>query len=151
MYGNEDVRDASRRVRICILRLAAVLLPLLAVYVIAIIRDMPGLMLAALLIGFIWLVFAGDVWLTPSLRYARFLKDMQGGLRRSIDCTLESLEDEIRVQDGVRVRQLHVRISGGGDRRIFYINASKAALLPDMGMRVKLVSFGRHVVECGLC
>ena len=148
MYNDTDLLLAGRRVKRCIAGMAAVLLPLLAVYVLGVVRGMYGLILAALILMFAFSVFAGDLWLLPALRYRRFLKEMGKGLRRSADCILESMDVETQVQDGVQVRALHVRLCEGGDSRIFYVNASKLELLPEMKRHVRLESYGRHVTAC---
>ena len=148
MYNPDDMLEARRSLDRCRGLLASVLVPLLAVYVLAIVRGMQWLMLAALLAGFGWALFFGDLKLMPALRYVRFLREMQSGLRRTTECTLERLEGEAQMQDGVRVFALHVRLAESGDSRILYVNASKADMLPDMGARVRITGYGRHVVEC---
>jgi len=148
MYGEADLRAARHEVRICGLKMAAVLVPLLAVYVLGIFYALSALMLGALLLAFAFCVFAGDFWLMPSLRYCRFLKEMDKGLRRSTDCILKRMDANVQMQDGVRVCMLHVELCEGGDSRIFYVNASKLELMPEMERRVRLVSYGRHVAAC---
>lgn len=145
MYNNEDIRCASKRVRSCAITVGAGLAPIIALYVLAIVKGSQGWMLAVLLAGFFWLLFMCDLCLLPRVRYLRFLKDMDRGLRRNTPCTPDFLEEEIRIQDGVRVRELHVR-TPEGDSRILYVNASKAELLPPMGDEILLESYGRHVV-----
>lgn len=147
MYGEVDFQQANRRVKRCGLCLGAALLPLAAAYVLGAVYDVYALMLASLLAAFLCCVPACDFALLPALRYRRFLRDMQKGLRRGAECTLSRLEEGEQLQDGVRVRALHVTLCNG-DSRIFYVNVSKLNLLPELGRRVRLLSYGRHVVEC---
>lgn len=148
MYTRKDEQAAKRRCRRFAFVLLAVLAPLLAVYIAGVLMDHQWLMLASLLAGFICAMIICDLCLLPALRYARFLRDMSCGLRRSAECTLESLDEDAQMQDGVRVRALHVRLCAGGDSRIFYMNLSKIESLPPVGTTVKLTAYGRHVVEC---
>jgi len=144
MYSEADLCLANRKVRICALQMAALLLPLLAVYAAGIVCGMRGLMLATLLAAFIICMFMRDLLLMPALRYRRFLNEMRNGLRRSTDCILRSLDAEEQMQDGVRVRTLHAELCDGGDSRIFYMNVSKLDQLPEMNREIRLVSYGRH-------
>lgn len=148
MYNRNDMQEARRSLNRCRGLLASGLAPLLAVYALGIVNGLQGLMLGALLAGFAWAVLIGDLKLLPALRYVRFLREMEGGLRRSTDCALEALEEEVQMQDGVPVHALHVRLTEDGDSRILYVNAAKAAKLPAMGSRVKITGYGRHVVAC---
>jgi len=147
MYNSNDMQEARRSLNRCRGLLALIFAPLLAVYVLGIVKGWQGLMLAALLAGFVCAVFICDLKLLPVLRYVRFLKEMKHGLRRSVDCILEDLRTEEQMQDGVQVYALHVRLMEGGDSRIFYLNASKKELLPTMNTKVRLTSYGRHVVN----
>lgn len=147
MYSQKDMQEARRSLNRCRGLLALVLAPLSVVYVLEIIKGRQGLMLAALLVGFGYAVFICDMKLLPALRYVRFLREMGQGLRRTADCVLDHLSDEVQLQDGVRVHALHVRLKEGGDSRIFYVNASKIALLPSMGAAVRITAYGRHVVD----
>ena len=148
MYNPNDMQEARRSLNRCRGLLALVLMPLLAAYVLGAAKGWQGIMLAALLAGFVCALLIGDLKLLPALRYVRFLKEMENGLRRSVDCTLESLDAEEQMQDGVRVYALHVRLLADGDSRIFYVNVSKSGCLPAMGKRVRLTGYGRHVVGC---
>lgn len=141
------MQGARRSLNRCRGLLASTCVPLLAVYVLGIAKGWQGLMLAAILAGFGCAVFICDLKLLPALRYVRFLNEMEQGLRRSVDCVLEALEAGEQMQDGVRVRALHVQLTENGDSRILYVNASKAERLPDMNVRVRLTSYGRHVVD----
>lgn len=148
MYHSDDLRQAQRRCNCCWALLIGILLPLAMIYVLALLKGRQGLMLAALLIGFSVSVFIGDLKLLPALRYLRFLREMESGLRRSADCVLMKVETEAQMQDGAQVFVLHVCMTESGDNRIFYVNASKIAQLPEIGAHVKITSYGRHVVDC---
>lgn len=147
MYTEADDRAARRQVRLWQARLAAVLAPLLALYVLGIVRDCYGLMLGALLVAFICCMVVCDLALLPALRYRRFLKGLQAGLRRETHCRLCSMEDELQWQDGAQVRVLHVALETG-EARIFYVNARKVEYLSEMNGWATLTSCGRHVLEC---
>ena len=148
MYNQNDIQEARRSLNRCSGLLVSVLLPLLVVYVLGIVKGRQGLMLMALLLGLACTVFICDLKLLPARRYMRFLKEMEIGLRRSTDCTLERLDTQVQMQDGVRVCALHVCLNAGGDSRIFYVNASKTDCIPVMGTVVRITGYGRHVVNC---
>jgi len=147
MYGPEDTRNAEKRLRKCTAVLLCVPLALLAVYAFAAVEGRQAMMLAVLLAAFLWLLLAGDlVWL-PAKRYARFLREMNKGLRRSALCIPERIEAEAQMQDGVSVHALHVRLKDCGDSRIYYVNRSKLSFMPAMGEKLIITSYGRHVVD----
>ena len=148
MYNQMDMQEARRSLNRCRGLLALVLGPLLAVYVLGIVKGGQGLMLAALLAGFACGVFICDLKLLPAQRYVRFLKEMELGLRRDAVCILDQLEEQPQMQDGIRVHALHVHLAEDGDSRIFYVNTSKLHLLPAMGAKVHMTGYGRHVVDC---
>lgn len=147
MYSQIDMQEARRSLNRCCGLLALIVVPPLAVYVLGVLKGWQALMLAALLAGFACTVFICDLKLLPVLRYVRFLREMEQGLRRTADCVLDHLDDEVQLQDGVRVHALHVRLKEDGDSRIFYVNVSKAALLTWTGAAVRITAYGRHVVD----
>lgn len=148
MYTPDDLRHACRQQRRQIALLLALLLPLLAAYVLALIHGSRSLMLILAILAFAWCLFAGDLLVLPARRYVRFLKEMGEGLRRKCICTPDCLSEKTELQDGVRVHALQVKLADG-DSRIYYINASKIEFLPEMGKTVLLTSWGRHIVEFG--
>lgn len=148
MYNQMDMQEARRSLNRCCGLLALILAPLLAAYVLGIVKGWQSLMLAALLLGFACTVFICDLRLLPAMRYVRFLKEMGKGLRRDMICIPESLETQIQMQDGVHVHALHVRLEADGDSRILYVNAVKVDMLPPMDTRVHITGYGRHVVNC---
>lgn len=149
MYTAADFHKAQAQLRKWALVLAAILLPLSAAYVLGAVQDRYALMLACMLVGFVCAMLICDLALLPALRYHRFLRNMQQGLRHETDGTLRSLDALLQMQDGVQVRALQVEMPDG-DRRMFYVNTHKAALLPEMDQAVHIVSFGRHVLDCRL-
>lgn len=149
LYGAEDLRAARRFSRACALALGGAEALLLAVYVAGIALGARWLMLAALLPAFAFALFWGDLFLLPALRYRRFLRGLGEGLRRRATCEVERLEDAVQMQDGARVRALHVRLAEDGDARIYYVNVDHAARFPQPGARIWLESCGRHVTNFG--
>lgn len=146
MYSCEDLKQAKRVFGRRLGVLLALLTPLTALYICEIVKGRETVMLAVLLAGFACAVFAGDIWLLSAWRYMRFLREMGKGLRRSTACVIEHIEPKPQMQDGVRVYALQARLKDG-ESRIFYLNVSKAKRFADVGTRVKLTSYGRHVVD----
>ena len=147
LYSKNDTSCAAARLRRSIFLLICLLLPLLALYVFAILKGMRLLMLAASLLAFVCAVFCCDFCLLPAKRYFCFLKGLEKGLRRSLECSLTDVSEDLQMQDGARVLVVQVRILDGGGSRIFYANASKRDLLPSEGARIRLTSCGRHIIS----
>lgn len=146
MYTREDIRCADGLVRRYSLILVAILVPLLAAYVYAVILGRQMLMLAILLAAF-WLgALETALYLRPALRYRAFLRDMANGLRRECSCEIHSFDPATQLQDGARVHALQVRLRDG-DTRVFYLNASKTDGFPEPGKAVCITAFGRHIVD----
>jgi len=146
MYTDADLARAEGRVKRYMLQMLAALAPVWAIYVLALVKRSYGLSVVMALLMIIILLPGIDLKLWPALRYRRFLKEMQAGLRRRTECVILRLDEEIQMQDGAHVRSLHVRLPDGDDR-IFYLNAAKAEFLPQPGTNCTLVSYGRHIVE----
>lgn len=150
LYTDGERKRAERLARKWALTLGGVELMLLTAYVAGILLDLRWAMLAALLLGFVAALLLGDLCLWPALRYQRFLRELDEGLRRRAICTVDGLRDAVEMRDGARVRELQVRLSDG-DSRIFYVNADCAAWIPEPGARIELESCGRHVTGVRRC
>lgn len=150
LYTQEDRRRAARLARKWSLILGGAELVLLAAYGAGIALGWRWAMLAALLLAFVAALFLGDLCLLPALRYRKFLRELDKGLRRRTVCTVESLKEEAGMQDGARVRELKVRLDDG-DSRIFYVNADHADQIPEPGAEIELESCGRHVTGVRRC
>ena len=150
LYTQEDRQRADQLARKWALLLGGAELALLAGYVAGIALGRRWMMLAALLLAFAVALFLGDLCLLPALRYRRFLRELDKGLRRSVRCTVDSLKEEAGMQDGARVRELQVRLDDG-DSRIFYVNADHAGEIPEPGAEIELESCGRHVTGVRRC
>ena len=150
LYTQEDRQRAEQLARRWALILGGVELVLLAAYVAGIALGRRWMMLAALLLGFSVALFLGDLCLLPALRYRRFLRELDSGLRRTLICTVDFLKEEAVMQDGARVRELQVRLDDG-DSRIFYVNADHAGEIPESGAQIALESCGRHVTGVRRC
>ena len=151
LYTQENRRRAERLARKWALILGGAELVLLAAYIAGIALGWRWAMLAALLLAFVAALFLGDLCLLPALRYRKFLRDLDRGLRRSAICTVDSLKEEAGMRDGARVRELQVRLSADGDSRIFYVNADHADQIPEPGAEIELESCGRHVTGVRRC
>ena len=150
LYTEGDRTRAERLARRWTLILGGAELVLLAAYVAGIALGRRWMMLAALLLAFAVALFLGDLCLLPALRYRKFLRELETGLRRSAICTVDSLKPEAELQDGARVREMQVRLSDG-DSRIFYVNVDHADQVPEPGAQIELESYGRHVTGVRRC
>lgn len=144
MYTQADAMAARRRVRRCAAALCAPLALLLALYVAAVVARRRGLMCGLLLAAFVLGVFIADNWLLPALRYRRFLREMQKGLRRACSGCIGA-PGAAETRDGARVRPLEVRLDGG-ETRVFYLKADCAGDAAGEGARLRIESWGRHIV-----
>ena len=150
LYTQEDRSRAEQLARRWALLLGGAELVLLAAYVAGIALGRRWTMLAALLLAFLLALFLGDLCLLPALRYRKFLRELESGLRRRLVCTVDCLKAEAEMQDGARVRELQVRLNDG-DSRIFYVNADHADQIPEPGAQIELESYGRHVTGVRRC
>ena len=150
LYTEGDRTRAERLARRWTLILGGAELVLLAAYVAGIALGRRWMMLAALLLAFAVALFLGDLCLLPALRYRKFLRELETGLRRSAVCTVDFLKEEAEMQDGARVREMQVRLSDG-DSRIFYVNVDHADQVPEPGAQIELESYGRHVTGVRRC
>ena len=150
LYTEEDRMRSDSMARRWALILGGAELALLAAYVAGIALGRRWMMLAALLLGFAVALFLGDLCLWPALRYRRFLRELDSGLRRCVICTVDLLKEQPEMQDGARVRELQVRLDDG-DSRIFYVNVDHADQVPEPGAQIELESYGRHVTGVRRC
>ena len=150
LYTESDRTRAELLARRWSLILSGAELVLLAAYVAGITLGRRWTMLAALLLAFLLALFLGDLCLLPALRYRKFLRELESGLRRRLVCTVDCLKAEAEMQDGARVRELQVRLNDG-DSRIFYVNADHADQIPEPGAQIELESYGRHVTGVRRC
>ena len=144
MYNQEDLRQANALVRRYALILGFGLGALLAAYIAAIFMGKQLLMLAIALTAFWFASLEICLWLRPAAQYKKFLADMNRGLRREYTCTVTEIGSKTILQDGVRVREVHVTLEDG-DSRIFYINISKD--FPAACRKIRLTAYGRHILN----
>lgn len=146
MYTREDVRCAEALVRRYGLMLALGLGLLLAAYAAAVFAGSQALMLVIAALAFWFAALEIVLWLRPAVQYRAFLREMEKGLRRECIGRIEEYSEDVRREDGVRVRTVQMRLEDG-DTRLFYLNISKASDFPAAGRKVEIICFGRHVVD----
>lgn len=144
MYSEKDFKNIQREIRSLSIGMGAVFALFLAAYLIAIVKFGQWAMLAVLLAGFFVLTPVAALRLRPLLRYCAFIRDVLGGTRHGADGTISAMDDEVQMQDGVRVYEVRLR-SSDGDERIFYINISKINDAVKPGAVVHVEHFGRHI------
>ena len=144
MYNPEDMHKANAMVRRYGLILGLGLAALLAAYVAAILMGSQLLMLGIAVLAFWFASLEICLWLRPAVQYRKFLTDMNRGLRREYACSVDFIGENVILQDGVRVREVHVSLEDG-DTRIFYINICKAT--PVANRKIRLTAYGRHILN----
>jgi hypothetical protein len=145
MYTQEDINRANAAIRKDLLILVPILLALIAALGIGIRVQFRPVVYAAAALLFIVFCFFWSLILGPHARYRRFLGDMARGLSRTIECTIESIDEKTEIQDGAEVFPVHVLLDKEEDRRILYIAADKADRLPGVGEHMKADCYGRHI------
>lgn len=150
MYTQVDFDQAKAQVKKYMIILFAGIAVFLAVYIAAIIMGSEIMMLIDAILMLLYIMPVLGMWLIPAVRYKGFLREIETGLSRETLCAIEGVDGEIQQQDGARVKDVHVRLAKDDDTRIFYVNVSKAELLPPVGTAVKLESSGRHIVNCSI-
>lgn len=147
MYAEADRVEIKRQIVRCAAILAVVLLLLCAGCAVAIIKRMRGAALALAALTGAAAVFGVGFYLLPRLRYRAFLIDMREGLSREMAGTIVEISDRPEPRDGARVLPVRLFLDAERDERIVYLNASKRALFPEAGAKVRVKLFGRHIKE----
>ena len=147
MYSDKDFTDIRNRIRANRLIWIPATLIMLALWILALILRIPWLnylgAAATVIVG----VFGFTFHQLPCLRYQKFLMDVQNGLSREMTGQILSISDDTQLQDGVRVRSVHIELEDG--ERIIYLNDSKKDGFPPVGAMVHVTLCGRHIVEMG--
>lgn len=149
MYSEQDGKIIRQRIRKYSVILAIGMAILLAAFIIGMTESVrsKALVMAAGIAMFAYACFMWVMLIYPCVKYNRFLKDMQEGLTKEIDCTILEIVNKEEVQDGVRVLPVHVYLEDEQDERILYVNVSKLDQLPKAGAKAHLGCFGRHIKE----
>ena len=145
MYTNEDKSIIKGRIIKYSVIAGIILVGLIAVFAVLNGMRLQVPAMIALSAAFCWLSFMCIQYIIPCARYRIYLRDMDEGLSREIIGVIENIDDEIQVQDGVRVRSVHVVPDDDEEGRFLYINVDKIGRLPAVGQKAVLNCFGRHI------
>lgn len=150
MYDESDIKRNRLMLRKESLRLAFFVLPGIVAIAVGFARRWLWLaVLGAILIGWT-LIFLLEMKLLPAVRYDRFLRAMQSGLRRKTAGMLVHVEDDLSYEDGLWMRRVLINVheDGGPEgERLFFLDAAKPVPEALMGKDVILTSFDRYIVE----
>ena len=149
MYTEQDGKMIRQRIKKYSVSLAVGLAILLAAFIVGLSVNVrsKALTMAAGIAMFAYACFMWVMLIYPCVKYNRFLKDMQEGLTKEIDCEILEIVEKEEMQDGVRVLPVHVFLEDEQDERILYVNVSKLDQLPKKGEKARLGCFGRHIKE----
>lgn len=149
MYTEQDGKMIRQRIKKYSVILAVGLAILLAAFIVGLSVNVrsKALTMAAGIAMFAYACFMWVMLIYPCVKYNRFLKDMQEGLTKEIDCEIREIVEKEEMQDGVRVLPVHVFLEDEQDERILYANVSKLDQLPKKGEKARLGCFGRHIKE----
>ena len=147
MYSERDLNAVNRRIRACALATGLVAAALLALYVAGLIWRAQWLVTASGVLLFGAVTFGVAYFLLPNLRYRQFLVELRQGLKHELAGRVEAISDAAELQDGARVLPVRLRLDGGEDERIVYLNASKREAFPGVGEEARLRLCGRHIIE----
>ncbi len=149
MYSEQDVKEIRLRIRKYVLITVIGSLILLAAYIIGMTAQVRSLALTMVAgsATFVFICYMFVMYIYPCVKYKAFLRDMQMGLTREVDCEIVEISDKEEMQDGVRVRPIRVYLESEQDERILYINVSKLDEMPKNGAKTHLRCFGRHIKE----
>ena len=149
MYSEQDKIEISKRLKKYVTIMIVGLLVCLAVSVVGMLHSVRSLPLT-MLGGVGLFVFACFMWMMfvyPNIKYGGYLKDMDQGLTKNMDCTVLEIDEKEELQDGVRVYPVHVFLEDEQDERILYIDVSKMDQMPKKGEKAHFGCFGRHIKE----
>ena len=149
MYTEQDGKMIRQRIKKYSVILAVGLAILLAAFIVGLSVNVrsKALTMAAGIAMFAYACFMWVMLIYPCVKYNRFLKDMQEGLTKEINCEIREIVEKEEMQDGVRVLPVHVFLEDEQDERILYANVSKLDQLPKKGEKARLGCFGRHIKE----
>ena len=149
MYSQEDKNVMRRRLwKYCIIAAFGALI-CIAGFVVGVHANVRSVVLAmgSAAALFVYVCFMWLMYIYPCAKYAGYLKDMDAGLTKEMDCTILSIDEKEETQDGVRVYPVHVFLEDEQDERILYIDVSKLDQMPKQDAKVHLGCFGRHIKE----
>ena len=148
IYTNSDAQTANAAYAKSKKILIVLSIVALLCYGVSIALHIQWLMLGIFIVGFMVFVFYLDMFLLPKKRYNGFLRALEAGRRHSSEAVIESIEDEICIQDGAPVRLVHVHLPDiqedkhENGERLFYLKAETA--LP-LNTPLTLECYGRHI------
>lgn len=148
MYTQQDFIDVKNTaVRRVLMMLLLSALFLAGVIVLTALRqEIPQLIVA--MIGYVVVYFLWSFKVTPWMRYAHFMKDMNEGQRRELECEYVGMDGETRLADGVEVYEFHTRVGKREeDERLFLFDSNKPVPELTAGEKLKIVSFGNHIIS----
>lgn len=150
MYTQQDREIIGKRLRKYVVIALVVLATLIAGDIVGMAKRWEAWVMADGALIFVVACFMWIMYIWPSIRYRRFLIDMQNGLARELRGRIVEVSETEEDQDGVRVCPLKIFLEDEQDERIVYLNVTKESMFPKTGAQVALVCFGRHIKEAAL-
>ena len=145
MYTQQDFDEVRGKLRKDLYFGIPALAAAIALYVVGIKEGSRWLVYGAAALIFIVFCFTWTMYLWPHIKYLNFLKNMQRGLSREAVGTINEIGETDEMQDGARVRSVHLLLDAEQDERILYMNAAKLERLPKAGSHIKVICYGRHI------
>ena len=153
MYTQLDIEQNRKKTgrELCFMLLAA--LPFAALAVAAFCARIEPLCMAAVILCGGVMILLWDLFVSPCLRYARYLSDVTSGLTRRTAGTVVRLGEDRVFRDGVWFNELILNIyedlSEEGEQRYLY-DCAKERPEAFIGKDVALTSHGNYVLDLEL-
>lgn len=126
MYSEQDLQNISRQLMARISALALPVLLLLSGIVYSFIRRNQIVTILLSIALYCMVIFTWGLFLTPLMRYKRFLKSVLYGMNRTMEGYFKCFISEQSERDGVLFSPLFINISNTDDEeddRLFYWDA----------------------------
>jgi len=145
MYTENDRIITGKSIRKWSAVLILVTLVFLAAVAAGLILRSMVLTVAASVLGVWAFLFVFFMFLNPMLKYGKFLKNLEAGLKRDAEGAVVSISPDTEEQDGAVVHTMQLLVAEGDERRL-YLNAAKKEFFPAEGEHILAHCCGRHVI-----
>ena len=109
-YTEKRTEENKRRLRRDVFKMLLAMLPFFALCVAGFAVRNQTLCTAGLILTCAAAIFVGDLFVMPSIRYGRFLRELTSGLTRKTAGTLVRVGDEEVYENGVHFHEMIVNV-----------------------------------------
>lgn len=149
MYNESFLRHHQKQVTKHALALALPALGLMGLLVYSFFMRAEWLSVMLMTAMLSWLIFYGQVFFLPALRYAHFLADINSGKTSVTVGRFKNRSDSISTVDHLPFWAMTVNVGdkdAAEDDRLFYVDCAMDIPAVSLGQKVRISSYERFVV-----